>query len=331
MPRKLIKGSIRFRPDLNTYEARIMINYKRKSIYDKDKNVCIKKANEFYKSHYKTISIEYSQKDSPYFNDWIDTWYNLYKSKKLKESSKKTMLSAINKYIKPYFKKTRLTQINALIVDNFLYTFENSRHKETVCTILCDCIKTAYKKEKLKKPIHEFITKYKHTREEGHCLTPEEERIFLDNWKKVKYAEIVYFAYLTGCRKHGALNLRKCDIDFINKQIHLRETKTKNSDRIIPMSAKVEQFLKTLDLTKDKLLYISDRQFKNMIDDLSKICKFRIHIKDMRTTFASRAREKGVAPEVLQKWLGHANYGITEKYYVKVSNNFEMQQIKLLD
>lgn len=95
VPIKLIKGSIRLRPDSNCYEARVTINYKTKSFYSKDKKTCIKQANAYYKQHYKQIVIEYDQ-NTISVNDWIDTWYSTYKDKTLKENSKKTVKSAIN-------------------------------------------------------------------------------------------------------------------------------------------------------------------------------------------------------------------------------------------
>lgn len=330
MPVKLIKGSLRYREDLNVYESRVTINYKQKSFYSKDKVECIKKANTFYKNNYKKLTIQ-TNKNNLLFSDWVEQWLNLYKLPYLKKTSIPTTLSAVNKYILPYFKKYKLNDINALAVDKFLNTLTNSRHKETVCTTICDCLGTAYKKEVLKKPVHQQIKKYKHEREEGHCLTIEEERTLLDNLVLVPNSQILYFVYLTGCRKHGALNLEPSDIDFKNKKIHLRETKTKTSDRFFPLTDELEYFLSGLDLTKEKVFTLSDRQLKNMINEISMRCGFRVKIKDLRTTFSSRAREKGITPEVLKKWLGHSSYEITEKYYVKISNTFEAEQTKLLN
>ena len=327
---KLIKGSIRYRQDLKCYEARVTINYKVKSIYSTDKNTCIKKANLFYRQNYKQIVLAYDEKMIS-VNDWIDTWYDTYKNNSVKNSTKKTMLSALNKYIRPYFAKYKLKQVTALIVDNFLNTIPNSRHKETISTIVGDIFRVAFQKDIIKKPIHTQITKYKHERSEGHCLTAEEQESFLKNYKKVRDAESLMFAYLTGARKHGVMNLTTEDIDFKNKQIHLRETKTKTSDRFIPISKELEDFLKSLDLSKKYLFRLSDWKEKKMIDSISEICGFRVMFKDMRTTYATKLRESGIAPEIVKKWLGHSSYGITEKYYVKISQAFENKEIEKLN
>lgn len=331
MPVKLIKGSLRYRDDLHCWEARVTINYITKSFYSIDRKECVKKANSFYRKNYKTIKLEYTHTEFKYFNQWIDSWFELYKIPNLKKSSLPTMKSAINKHIKPYFENKHLNNLCALDIDTFLNTLKNSRMKETVSTIIGDCLTVAYKKELIKKPIYQQITKYKHKRVEGYCLSFEEERKLLDALPKVKNSEMVYFVYLTGCRKHGAINLKPNDIDFENKVIHLRETKTPTSDRYFPITEKIEKFLKQLDMTQEKVFNISDRQRKIMINELSKLCGFRIRLKDLRTTFASRTREKGMTPEVLKKLLGHKSYEITEKYYIKLSNAFEQEQLKLLD
>ena len=158
---KLIKGSIRYRQDLKCYEARVTINYRTKSIYHTNKTTCIKLANAYYKQNYKKIVIEFHS-NSIKVNDWIDTWYTTYKKTNLKENSQRTIISAINKYIKPYFEKCLIKNLTALQVDNFLNTIPNSRHKETVSTIVGDILQVAYKKEIIKKPLHLQITKYKH-------------------------------------------------------------------------------------------------------------------------------------------------------------------------
>lgn len=329
MPLKLLKGSIRYREKEKCYEARITINYKQKSFYSKNKNECIRKANTFYKLNYNKLQIEYD--NSMYFNDWLDVWFNMYKKPKLKMSTLINMESAINKHIKPYFKNKKLNSINAMMIDDYLSTIKNSRHKETVSTIVADIIKTAYQKDLIKKPIHLQITKYKHNRTEGYCLTEEQQRTLLENLQKVKNSEPILFAYLTGCRKHGVFNLTPEDIDFKNKKIHIRETKTKTSDRYIPITDKLDIFLKSLNLKKSPIFKMSDRQIKNMINQLSDLCGFRIHFKDMRTTYATKLRESDIPAEMIKKWLGHSSYSITEKYYIKLSESFENKEIEKLN
>lgn len=329
MPIELIKGSLRERKDLKCYEARVTINYRTKSFYDKNKNNCIKKANTFYKQNYKKIEIPYD--NSILINNWIDTWFNLYKKPKLKKSSLINMENAINKHIKPYFANKRMSFLSAMIIDNFLSKIKDSRHKETVSTLISDILKTAYQKEIIKKPIHTQITKYKHKRKEGHCLTKEEQIKLLENIPKVKNAQTILFAYLTGCRKHGVFNLSSKDIDLENNKIHIRETKTKTSDRFIPITNSLRQLLNTLDLTKSPIFNLSDRQIKKMINELSALCGFRVQFKDMRTTYATKLRELDLPQEIIRKWLGHSSYNTTEKYYIKLSEEFENKQIDKLN
>ena len=326
---KLIKGSLRFRTKQKIYEARIMLNGNRKSFYSINKNDCIQKANAFYRENYKTLKITYNKKTQT-FNEWIDEWFELYKSKTIKKSSQASILSAVNLYIKPYFKNFTLKQINALQVDKFLNTFENSRHKETVSTTICDILRTAYKKEKIKKPVHEQFEHFKHKRKQGNCLTVEQEQILLEQLDNVENSEIIRFCYLTGCRKHGAVNLVPSDIDFENNLIHIRETKTAESDRLFPMFPELKTFLKSLDLTKNKVFNISDRKLRQVMNELVDKCGFKFLIKDLRTSFATRSIEKGIVPEMLKRLMGHTSYQTTSKYYIKLRKDYEQKQIELL-
>ena len=50
---------------------------------------------------------------------------------------------------------------------------------------------------------------------------------------------------------------------------------------------------------KGKVFKYSDRKLKDNFNELEKLCGFRILLKDLRTTFATRLREKGVNEEVI--------------------------------
>ena len=53
-------------------------------------------------------------------------------------------------------------------------------------------------------------------------------------------------------------------------------------------------------------------------------------VKKLRTTFATRMREKGINEEIIAKWLGHTTTNTTRKYYIKIDPTFESEQAKLI-
>ena len=58
---------------------------------------------------------------------------------------------------------------------------------------------------------------------------------------------------------------------------------------------------------------------------------FHFNVKDLRTTFATMCAENGVQQNVIAKWLGHTNVTTTNKYYIKVLNDYEREQIRNLE
>ncbi len=354
MPIQLKKGGIRFNSTKNLYEVRLQINGIRKSFYSISKAECIKKANTFYTKTLKSIKlqnkttnnnslqnvlIDYENKNietqsykSMQFYKWLDIWLEEYK-KNIKKNSLRELRSNIEQHLKPIFEDKQLNRIKAIDVDMALNKMKNSRTKETTYSIFYNSLKTAYNKDFLDKPIHERIEKIKYIRGQGRCLNEDERIIFLNAIEKLPYRNLFKFIYLTGVRKHGALNLNKDNINFQNETIEIKETKSKNGYRILPFFNGVKEILEeqiNLNVDSEKVFQVTDRQLKNNLNELEKLCGFRVRLKDLRTTFATRCIEKKISDSLIIKWMGHANISTTKKYYIKTTEQYEKEQSKLL-
>lgn len=329
MPIKLIKGNLRYREDLKVFEARITLNKTQKSIYGKNKTECIKKANTIYKEQYKKLKFNVENNEKLF--KLIDFWYTNYKLPKIKASSTCAYKTAIKSYIKKDLKNKPVKNYSVLEIDNYLDSLPNTRTKETIYYTLHEFFKFLYNKEIIKNPIHDKIKKYKHKRKEGNFLTQEQRVIFLEQVKKIELKDLFIFLYYTGARKTGAVNLCFNDIDLINNKIHIKETKTDKSDRIIPLAKEIRYIFDNENINTNKKVFIfSDRKLKSNFNELEKLCGFRILLKDLRTTFATRMREKKINEEVIAKWLGHTTTNTTKKYYIKIDPTFENEQAKLI-
>lgn len=326
MPIRLKKGGIRFRQDLNQYECRFMLNRQRKYFYDKSKANCIKKANQFYTKMIKGIKFEV--KDNKLFFNMLDFWIENYKKETVSKSTYNSFKNIFNNYIKKGLKDKPIENITILEIDNYINSLPNTRTKEMIYTTLNEFFKFLFEKDLIKKQIHGRFKKYKHKREEGNFLTKEQRIVFLNSIEKIELKDFYKFIYYTGVRKHGALNLCYEDIDFKNKKIHIRETKTKESDRFIPLNKNIINLFNPT--RKGKVFNISDRQIKNSLNEIEELCGFRVLIKDLRTTFATICREKGINDEIIAKWLGHTTTNTTRKYYIKVDTEYEREQADLL-
>ena len=66
------------------------------------------------------------------------------------------------------------------------------------------------------------------------------------------------FLYLTGARRSEALSVREEDVDFKNKVLAIRGTKTEGSNRKIPLTPLVEKLL--LSLTPEQGYYFNYKE-----------------------------------------------------------------------
>lgn len=129
----------------------------------------------------------------------------------------------------------------------------------------------------------------------------------------------------TGIRSRSLCNLHVCDINFADKYIDLHITKS-GSPLCPPISDTVSRCLR--DYVKSFELKNSDYLFSNrwenqlnkdsLVERINKrlrtlgIQKTGVHI--FRHTFGKIMSLKGCPTAVLQKWLGHTDIKITQRY-----------------
>ncbi|WP_333562635.1 tyrosine-type recombinase/integrase [Ligilactobacillus acidipiscis] len=157
---------------------------------------------------------------------------------------------------------------------------------------------------------------------------------------------IVSLIMHTGIRVGEALGLARNNIDFTANAITITQawsqgrigpTKTKNAERVIPVSALVMQQLKRWcklrdayytehQLVNEQDLFFRNKDgkiprpssitacYKQLQNKLDLECSFSIHT--VRHTLASVLLEKGADMVQISKLLGHANTSITSRYYL---------------
>ncbi|HIZ96136.1 MAG TPA: site-specific integrase [Candidatus Ligilactobacillus excrementavium] len=157
---------------------------------------------------------------------------------------------------------------------------------------------------------------------------------------------IVSLIMHTGIRVGEALGLARNNIDFTANTITITQawsqgrvgpTKTKNAERVIPVSALVMQQLKRWcklrdayytehQLVNEQDLFFRNKDgkiprpssitacYKQLQNKLDLECSFSIHT--VRHTLASVLLEKGADMVQISKLLGHANTSITSRYYL---------------
>lgn len=129
------------------------------------------------------------------------------------------------------------------------------------------------------------------------------------------YLQLYTFYLLTGLRRNEALHLKWQDIDFARNVIIIKHTKGKRF-RYVPMLQKVVKLLKSRRGLPQPFTFPIDKvskTYKNCAV-LAGITDTKLH--DLRKSFASYLSEAGIAPILVQKWLGHESYRITDEHYI---------------
>lgn len=192
-------------------------------------------------------------------------------------------------------------------------------------------------------------------------LTVAEQKLFIsavtspDNIFKYKYQLLL--SLFTGMRmgEINALDINK-DIDFVNKQIHIRrtitkdkndvaiigdDTKTKNGVRHITMDSQVEYILREYiknEYTPNRfnLLFYNEKSkngvfttgqvnmvFKRLCEAHNIAYGYDNNQHMLRHTFATRCIEAGMPANVLAKIMGHADIHTTLDVYCDVFAEYE--------
>ena len=178
--------------------------------------------------------------------------------------------------------------------------------------------------------------------EDTRCLTRKEEELFLSEAKGRRYYEAFAFILQTGLRYGELTGLQWSDIDFENRVMRIQrsasyvedhgefivgEPKSKNGYRDLYLTDAALSILYSL--PRDSV-YVFARKGKpvkrsNYNMQLKRICEKigiePLSIHKLRHTFATRCIESGMKPKTLQKILGHSDVTVTLNYYVHISSD----------
>ena len=305
------------------WNAKPTLNKKQHTIYGKTQKECYENLKAFFNEN-KIIKFE---KSISFFEYW-EFWYKTYKAPFYKEGTLKNYRSVFKNQIKPNFNDGPIKNITALEINLSVKKIVDSRMKEYTTQYLKEFFKQAYKDKRTRYDISDDIIKYHHKRQEGTALSQEQRNILIEKANKLEDGDIYAFYLFTGCRPAEAL---ECTYDAENDLIHIAGTKTDLSNRYIPVFSQIRHIVEKRKNNKPYLFNISETTLKRRTNEMRKICNFHFNVKDLRTTFATMCAEKGIAPKVIAKWLGHTTTNTTNKYYIKVLNDYEKEQIKLID
>lgn len=259
-------------------------------------------------------------------HSWLDFWVDNFKVGNVKPATLAALKSVIRLHIKPNLPDVALSSLCVISLQEGLMKIDSSRMRQYAKTVIFEALRKAKELRYVSENVAESVVIPKHVAKEGVALTVDQEREFFRKSRRSYYYGAYLFMRWTGCRPGEAFSVRWHDVDFENNSVWISGTKTEGSARLVPLFPVLKQYLFMKQGDFDDYLFPGNiNGAKHVIMRIE--VPFHVSCKDFRTTFATRCSESGVSPRVLQKWLGHTTAKTTNKYYIKVLEDFEKSEM----
>lgn len=303
---------------------------KQHSVYGKTADKCLARLKEALRQD-KNGSTNINS--SITLGEWIKKWLELYKVPKVRPNTLVQMKSYLKDAAELYGYK--LNKIGSIPLQSYLNGIQQPRKREKLYTFLKDAFTKAYKTRLIDINPFDAIEPPMHKRKEARSLTHEEEERFVNACKTHNQGRLYLFCLYQGLRIGEAVALTYDDIDFVKRQITVSKSicpdgtitppKTDKSNRVIPL---FEKSLQLLDRNGQGNVFEFNRKtYQNKLAILCRKLEFKnVSVHTMRHTFATRCSEAGIAPKVVQKWLGHSTLDMTLNVYTHVNEDFEQKE-----
>lgn len=275
-----IKGSVRERAN-GLIELRTQAFG---SIYGRTKDEIEQKLN----LKLKETKTDKNKKKSPLLSEFFNSEYLPYK--KNQNRSENTIKSYYNNfgYIERGNFDKPLTAYKPKEIEDFLYSIPHSRTRQMIQGFLNNIFDRAVTLNLIKVNPCAAIEKVRHSQERGTAFSFDEQQLFFDNLAQttaLTYMEKSYFVfvYLTGTRRNEALSVTAADVDFKNKVLSIRGTKTDGSNRQIPLTPLVEKLLLSLHTEKGQYFPIDEYKIEKLYNKV----RTRHKLHDLRHTYGT--------------------------------------------
>lgn len=369
-------GSIYLRKD-GLFQGNVCFNGIKKSFYGHTQKEVQNKIDDF------VLNIKYNHLTSSNFiklSDYTYRYLNSYKKGIVKDTTYDRYESTINCYIAGSSIDIPLCDLNDGMIQSYLsslaFNLSNSSIKK-IYDMLRMVLYYAYRKKDIQYDIASFLVvpRSGSVAKKIEIYTPDEVNILIETIEKgivaddfrsrrrYRVAPGYLVLYYSGLRAGELLALKKCDIDFDKRLIHVNKTlshvkardsnsltayddvisvpKTSNSIRDVPISDNCRKYL--LWLLSDDI--DSDYVIHNQLGGCMKLRSFqqtfeRICHEDacirckglhaLRHTFTSNLISRGADVSIVSKILGHSSVKFTYDRYFHSSPGENFDTVNLL-
>ncbi len=302
-------------------------------------------------------------------DEWFKYWISNIKEKTVRNNTIKNYTDRYNCCIKSsigdmYIDDVRPMHCQGVLNDMEVRNYAGSTMEQTRITMynMFDCAEE--NEIILSNPVKRSVKCPRKTEKRNRVLTVEEQKLFLSTARGTSNFLQYQFLLQTGLRAGELIGLKWEDIDFENKEIHIRrsvgynyssgqytigEPKSEAGYRVITMTKIVYDILETKkreyskkNAERNLSMQFEDFIFVNRNGVLTKNTTYDSHIRKIaakagietfsmhtfRHTFATRCIEAGMKPKTLQQILGHSNINITMNLYVHVTDDEKKREMK---
>lgn len=336
------------------YEGRIKHDYKSYSVYG-DTITDVKKQMRDLK--YKLEHGLFVEKTKIKLNDWYKVWLEEYKKNQVKIGTYNNYKKYYESIVRNRLGSKYITEIRGEHIQKLYNELVDEEYAlasiKIVSCVLNGCFQQALRNGLIERnPVKLAELPRQKEKKTRQALTKEQQAIFMEYAKDSYLYNFFAVMLRTGLRNGEMRGIKYTDIDKKSKVLHVQRTlkyiegigyledtpKTRTSNRDIPLTAatlqlleeqrrywgfKVERIDRYLfcnehgePLSRERVQAELTRIIKRIVAAGNDFERITPHV--FRHTFATRAIEAGMQPQVLKTILGHSSLAMTMDLYSHV-------------
>ena len=306
----------------------------------------------------RQISAGIDVTQNPTFAEFFTEWFDLYRRPELRPGTVRDFESSFRLHVLPYLGQMRLRDIKPIHIQKIFSDCPLCHESQmTLKSRIGSVFESAAENGLiLRSPVTSTLRVGGAKQKRQDALTQAQSETLLGAVQGTPAWPLVFLCLHTGMRRSEALGLRKRDVDFTARVIHVRTQrsqdkngvwydaplKTDAGERDIPMTEALERWLWDNRMTHPSEYvickpsgdpynpnninslwqYVTNRQTTHTGDkprgvQLERTIDFDVHPHTLRYTFATRLFEAGMDIKTVQHLMGHAKPEETLAIYVK--------------